>query len=52
MANGFNCQVDVELGPVQMLGRRLLNVQDLANGRVLKPRELREGQKQFLAAQQ
>jgi len=52
MANGFNCQVDVELGPVQMLGGRLLNVQNLANRCVLKPRELREGQKQLLVTQQ
>jgi len=40
-------QVDVQLGPVQMVGARSLYRRDFTNRGVLEPRELLERQKQF-----
>lgn len=52
VANGLNGQVDVEVGPVEMVGRGELDVQNLADRDIPKPRKLGERQKQFFIGQQ
>lgn len=52
MPNRLNGQVDVEIGPVQMVGRGKFDVQNLADRDIAKPRKFGERQKQFFIGQQ
>jgi hypothetical protein len=45
--DGLHSQVNVELGPVQMIGARMLDGEDLPDRRVSKPREVSKGHKQL-----
>jgi hypothetical protein len=40
-------QIDVEVGPVQVIGLEALHIQDGANGRFLEPGKPVKGQEQF-----
>jgi hypothetical protein len=52
MGERFNCQIDIEIGPIQVMRTRQLDTRDLTDGRILEPRELLEWRKQFLLANQ
>jgi hypothetical protein len=45
MVDGIHCQVDVQVGPAKVMGMRTLNGRYLPDGRVAKPREVFEGEK-------
>jgi hypothetical protein len=40
-------QVDIEIGPIQMVGAWALHIRDLADRRVLKPGKVFKGQKEL-----
>jgi len=42
MRDGLDVKIDVEVGPVEMMWLRTLDMEDRAHGCVLKPRELLE----------
>ncbi len=52
MTNGLNGQVYVQLGPVEMVRGWELDMQNLANRDIPKPRKFGERQKQLFILQQ
>lgn len=40
-------KIDIQFRPIEMTGRRLFNIEDLANRDILEPREVLVGQEQF-----
>jgi|APTNR8051073442_1049403.scaffolds.fasta_scaffold05801_3 hypothetical protein len=52
MTNGFNGQINVKFGPVQMVCRGEFDVQELADRNLSKPGEPREREEQLLIVQQ
>src|SRR2546427_13151871 len=46
--DGFHGEVDIEVGPIQMMRTRQLHVGNRSNGRVPKPRKLLERDEQLL----
>jgi len=52
VTNGFNGQVDVEVGPIEVVGGWEFDVQDLADRDIPKPRKFGERQKQLFIVEQ
>jgi hypothetical protein len=46
--DGLDSEVDIEVGPVQMMRARQLHVRNRPNGRVTKPRKVLERDEQLL----
>jgi len=40
---GFHCEIDIKVGPIQMAWRLKLNIEKLAYRRVAEPRKIVEG---------
>ena len=47
MQDGIDSKIDIQFGPVQVIGPRALNVKNACHGRLAEPGELVEGQKHF-----
>ena len=47
MFDGFEAKVDIQIRPVEMVGRTLLYIEYLGDGCVAEPREVLEGQEQL-----
>ena len=52
VADRFHSQIDTEVGPIEMVLLRALDMHELGDRRVLKPWELREWHEQLLGSQQ
>src|SRR5262249_37167164 len=52
MLDRINRQVDVEIGPVEMIRRQPVNTSELCNRRIAEPRELLEREKQLSLVEQ
>ncbi len=52
VADGVDGQIDIEVRPVKMIRRRALHVQELSNGSVPEPWEIRKRHEQFLCLEQ
>ena len=52
MIDRIHCEVDVQIGPVEMVGLRLLDVEDGLDRGGLEPRKLLERQKQLAVIDQ
>ena len=47
MFDGIDCDIDIQVRPMKMIRRKELNVCQLPDGRVFKPRESCERQEQL-----
>lgn len=52
MLDGFDPQVDVEFGPVEMAGGGFLYIEDLSDWGIFKPRKVVERHKKLLLSHQ
>jgi len=52
MEYGFDGEIDIEIGPVQVVRRLKLNVKKLAYGCISKPRKIFESKKDLLLLDQ
>ena len=48
MSDGFYAQIYIQIRPIEVAGRRLLNLEDVPNRNLFEPREILIRKKKFL----